>query len=175
MRQSFRKLSTEQELYTLALRALMRRAHSIHQMREYLERRAEDPGQISSVIARLREQKYLDDSRYAIDFARQHAHSRHQGRFRITRELRTRGVPDQHIEAAITAAFAETDEAGMIRVRLKRRLSNLRVPLDERKSASLYRSLLRAGFSADIVRTELRALTRDKLPDVPDQIPSEDV
>jgi len=32
--------------------------------------------------------------------------------------------------------------------------------------ASMYSSLLRAGFSADIVRRELRAATREDIPEV---------
>lgn len=151
-----RKLSTEQQLYTSALRALMRRAHSIHEMKEYLERRAENKDLIPPVIARLRELKYLDDARYSLDYARQHAQSRRQGKFRIARELRGRGVPDRHIETALGAVFAETDEAELVRARLKRRLAHVHGPLDERKRASLYRSLLTAGFSADVIRAELR-------------------
>jgi SOS response regulatory protein OraA/RecX len=34
------KLATEAELYAAALRALMRRAHSVHEMKELLARRA---------------------------------------------------------------------------------------------------------------------------------------
>jgi len=150
----------------------MRRAYSIHEMREYLERRTEDPELVSPVIARLRELKYLDDTRYALDYARLHANSRRQGRFRITRELRGRGVPDRHIEAALDAVFAETDESALIRGRLKRHLSNARGPLDQRKLASLYRSLLRAGFSSDAIRAALseakasiRVIDVDSLPD----------
>jgi regulatory protein len=146
----------------------MRRAHSIHEMREYLERRAFEKESIDGVIARLREQNYLDDARYALEFARRHANSRRQGRFRIARELRTRGVPDRHIEAALDAVFAETGEDELVRVRLKRHLSHLRGALDRRQIASLYRSLLRAGFSADIIREELRGVTRGELPELPD-------
>lgn len=167
-RSSPRKLSTEQELYTSAVRALMRRAHSIHQMREYLERRAEDKDLTSPVIAKLRERDYLDDARYALDFARLHANSRRQGRFRITRELRARGVPDRHIETALDAVFAETDEAELVRARLKRHLSHVRGALGQQKIASLYRSLLRAGFSSDVIRAELRGITHGDLPDPPD-------
>ncbi len=43
MRSSPRKFDTEEELYAAALRALMRRAHSIHEMREYLARRSNEP------------------------------------------------------------------------------------------------------------------------------------
>jgi regulatory protein len=163
-----RQLSTEQELYTAALRALMRRAHSIHEMRAYLERRSEDKDVVSQVIARLREHNYLDDARYALEFARQRANGRRQGRFRVARELRTRGVPDRHIDAALEAVFADTAETELVRARLKRRLAHLRGPLGQRQIAGIYRSLLRAGFSADTIRAELRGITRGDLPDFPD-------
>jgi regulatory protein len=159
-----RKVSTEQELYAVALRALMRRAHSISEMKKYLEARSEDADLIKPIIARLRESKYLDDARYAHDFARTHAKLRRQGRFRIMRELRTRGVPDTHIEAALESVFAETDEASLVRTRLQRRLAHSRGPLDQRKIASLYGSLLRAGFSSEIIRAEIRrAVSESKL------------
>ncbi len=157
-----RKFSTEQGLYNAALRALMRRAHSIHQMREYLELRAEEKEHATQVIARLREQNYLDDARYALEFARSHANSRRQGRFRIARELRTRGVPDRYIESALDAVFDETDEAALIRTRLQHLLSRNRKPLDRRKLASIYGSLLRSGFSGDAIRSELRHVSRDE-------------
>ena len=174
MRSSPRKFETEEELYAAALRALMRRAHSIHEMRDYLTRRADDADLVSSVVAKLRERAYLDDARYALDYARTHAQSRRQGRFRIARELRSRGVPDRYIEAAVDAVFAETDESSLIRARLKRRLAHVRGPLDQRKIASLYASLLRAGFSTDIIRTEIRAATRVSTSESAEILPPED-
>jgi regulatory protein len=163
-----RQLSTEQELYASALRALMRRAHSIHQMRDYLNARAEDKDLVSTVIARLRELNYLDDARYAAEFARQHAQFRKQGRFRISRELRTRGVPDRFIDAALESVFAEIDQAASVRARLKRKLAQTRGPLDRRKLASIYGSLLRAGFSSDVIRAELKQAAKEDLPQLPD-------
>jgi len=165
MRSSPRKFTTEPDLYAAALRALMRRAYSIHDMKGYLDKRADDKEHVSSVVARLREQNYLDDARYAAEFARQRAQSRGQGRFRIARELRARGVPDRHIEAALDAIATDTDEAGAVRKRIQRKLAHLRPPLDQRKLASLYRSLLRAGFPADLIRTELRRATQSEVPD----------
>ena len=166
-----RKLQSEEELYTSAMRALMRRAHSVHEMREYLARRCDEKDPVSAVVARLRESRYLDDSRYALEYARSHANTRRQGRFRIARELRARGVMDQHIDAALEAVFAETDEALLVRTRIRRRLSSLRGPADENKIASLYRSLMAAGFSTDTIRDEIRSATRAEaaaeLPDAP--------
>ena len=155
-----RKLASEEELYAAGLRALMRRAHSVYEMRQALERRAEEKSLARRVLERLKREGLLDDARYARQFARQHAESRRQGRFRIARDLRARGVPDRHIEAALEEIFAETDEAALVRKRIERRLRGLRGPLDAQRLASLYRSLMRAGFSSDLIRTELRAATR---------------
>ena len=183
MRSSPRKFSTEAGLYNAATRALMRRAHSVHEMKDYLKTRAEDPEHAAAVLQKLKEHNYLDDARYARDFARVHAQSRRQGKFRIARELRARGVPDRHIEAALESVFAETDEHALVRARLERKLRHLRgraaqnslsvanAPLDQKTRASLYRSLLRAGFSPDAIRSELRSVTqgfRDEFdPSVP--------
>jgi regulatory protein len=150
-----RKFSSQAQLHTAAVSALMRRAYSVHDMKEYLTRRAEDQDHVGPVLARLRELRYLDDARYALEFVRQRAQSRRQGRFRIARDLRGHGVPDQHIESALQSVFAETSESDSARTRIRRKLAHLRGPLDERKAASLYRSLLRAGFSADIIRAEV--------------------
>ena len=174
MRAQPKKVSSEDDLYAVAVRALMRRAHSIHEMKEYLGRRTSDADLVGTIIARLRQSKYLDDARYAAEFTRQHAQSRRQGRFRIARELRGRGVPDHHIEAALDSVFAETDESTLVRARLKRRLAHLRGPLDERKLASLYRSLLGAGFSTDVIRKELHGVTRGDLPDLAEASAAED-
>jgi regulatory protein len=167
------KLSTEHQLNMSAQRALMRRAHSIHEMKQYLERRAENKDLVPSVIARLRALNYLDDARYALEFARHHARWRRQGRYRIARDLRARGVPDCHIEAALDAVFAETDEASLVRARLKRKLSHLRHRVNQRKLASLYRSLLAAGFSSEVIRAELKGVTHGDMPDFPATTPED--
>ena len=163
-----RKLGTECQLNMSAQRALMRRPYSIHEMKKYLEQRTENKELIPPVIARLRELNYLNDAFYALEYARRHAQFRRQGRYRITRELRARGVPDEHIDSALAAVFADTDEATLVRARLKRRLAQFSGSLDQKKVASLYRNLLRAGFSSENIRAELRGIARDDLLEVAD-------
>jgi regulatory protein len=163
-RSSPRKVIDDSDLYAIALSALMRRAYSIHEMKEYLKRRAEDETGVAVVIARLRELNYLDDGKYARDYARLHTTSRRQGKFRIARELRGRGVPDEHIDAALESVFAETDESALARERIKRKLDSIRGrsggAIEQKKIASLYRSLLAAGFSGEIIRSEIRKATK---------------
>jgi regulatory protein len=163
-----RKIADDADLYAAALRALMRRAYSIHEMKQYLERRAEDKTGVTVVIMKLQQMNYLDDAKFARDYARLHAQSRRQGKYRITRELRARGVSDEEIDAALNSVFAETDEATLVRARVKRKTSHIRGPLDQKKMASLYRSLIAAGFSADVIRSEIRSATKidaDQLPE----------
>lgn len=168
MRKSPRKLLTETDLYTAAINGLARRAYSVHEMRAYLEQRTEDKKTVAVVMDRLKQHKYLDDARYARQFVRLRSELRKQGAFRIARDLRARGVPDRHIKAALAERSAETDESAAVRARLARRLKSLRGPLDERKKASLYRSLLRAGFSSDTIRRELRSAANIIVDDLPE-------
>ncbi len=162
-----RKLGSESELYNAALRALMRRAHSVYEMRRALERRAEDKTLVRRILDRLKEGGLLDDSRYARQFARYHAETRRQGKFRIARDLRGRGIPDRHIEAALEEVFQENDEAAMVRKRIDRKLKSFRGEIDDRRLASIYRSLLRAGFTSDVIRRELRAATKEDVAELP--------
>jgi regulatory protein len=160
-----RQLETEAELYDVAVRALMQRAHSVHEMKTKLERRSDNKLLVQLVMARLKENGMIDDARYAKQFARQRTESRKQGKFRVARDLRARGIPDRHIDSALEEVAQNTDEAAMVRQRIVRKLRSFRGELDERKMASIYRSLLRAGFSADVIRRELRPLTREDVPD----------
>ncbi len=161
-----RQLETEAELYDVALRALMRRAHSVHEMKQKLERRSNNKLLVQVVMARLKENGLVDDARYAQQFARQRTEGRKQGKFRVARDLRARGVPDRHIEAALDEAAKETDEGAMVRQRIERKLRAYRGEIDEKKMASIYGSLLRAGFSSDVVRRELKAMVKEDMPEM---------
>jgi regulatory protein len=149
-----RKLDTESELYEVALRALMRRAHSVSEMKKLLARRASSNLLAQVVMARLKETGQLDDARFARQFVRQHMEIRRQGKFRIARDLRARGVPDTHIEAALEEIADQNDECAIVRKRIVSKLKMFRGEIDDRKMASMYRSLLRAGFSSDVIRRD---------------------
>jgi len=153
-------LDSAEALHNYAVRALMRRGHSVYEMRRALERRCRDAELVGAEMDRLKQQNLLDDARYARDFARARAAGRRQGRLRIAQELRRRGVADRHIDAALDEVFAVEDEAALVRQRLERKLRTVRGPLDERRLASLYRSLLRAGFSPGQVRQAINTVAR---------------
>ena len=153
-------------MYDAAIKILMRRAHSVHEMKKALARRCEDDKIVRGVVERLKRENLLDDARYAKQFTRLHTESRKQGEFRIARDLRARGIPDRHIETAIKDAAAGSDPASIIRQRIERKLRLYRGEIDERKLASLYRSLIGAGFPSDLIRKELHRITHEEIPEV---------
>jgi regulatory protein len=167
-----RTIDSEPALYQAAVKILMRRAHSVSEMKKALIRKTANEDLIKKVIARLKQNGLIDDARYAKQFARQRTEIRHQGKYRVARELRARGVPDQHIEAAVEEAAANSDETTMVRQHIDRKLKFLRGEIDDRKIASLYRTLLRAGFSSDTIRRELKRATTEDLPEMesPDEM-----
>ena len=165
-----RKLDTEDELYDVALRALMRRAHSVHEMQKKLARRTDNQLLVRVVMARLKENGQLDDERFAQQFTRNRTQSRKQGKFRIARELRSRGVPDLNINSALEGSATKTEQVDMVRQRIERKLKSYRGEIDGKKIASIYGSLLRAGFPSDLIRTELKKISSEELPtDGPDE------
>jgi len=163
-----RKLDTEDELYDVALRALMRRAHSTHEMKQKLARRTDNELLVRVVMARLKENGQLDDERYAQQFTRNRTQSRKQGQFRIQRELRARGVADSVIKSTLDESAAQNDPVATVRQRIERKLKSYRGEIDEKKITSIYGSLLRAGFPSDMIRRELKALTSEAPPETED-------
>jgi len=161
-----RQLDSEAQLYDAAIKILVRRAHSVHEMNKALGRRCEDKQLVKSVVDRLKRENLIDDARYARQFTRFRTQTRKQGHFRIARDLRARGVPDRHIETAMKESAEESDAAALVRQRIERKLRLFRGEIDQRKLASLYRSLLAAGFPGDIVRRELHRLTHEEVPEV---------
>src|SRR6202047_4907779 len=166
-----RTIDSEPALYDAAIKILMRRAHSVSEMKKALIRRTADEDLIQKVLARLKQNGLVDDARYAKQFAQQRTEIRHQGKYCVARELRARGVPDRHIETAVAEAAANSDEAAMVRQRIDRKLRLFRGPgtnklIDDRKIASLSRTLLRAGFSSDTIRRELKRATSEDLPEI---------
>lgn len=161
-----RQIETEGELYDSAIKILMRRAHSVSEMKKALARRCDDEKLVRAVVERLKRENLLDDARYAKQFTRYRTESRKQGQYRIARELRARGVPDRHIEAAMKDAAADSDPGALIRQRIERKLRLWRGEINQKRTASLYRSLLAAGFPADLIRRELQQMTREDVPEV---------
>ncbi len=160
------KKLNEEKLYTYGLRALTRQPRSTFELKKALEKRAEEPRFVSRVIAQLKGLGYLDDRRFASEFASYRSRVKHYGKFRVTRELRAKGLADEHVEAAVAEVFGEQNEAETVRERIARKLRNVRRPYDGKTIRRLYQALLRAGYSSDIIAREVYKLSRINVEDL---------
>lgn len=138
-------------LWDYALRALGRRALTTAELRQRMREKAIDPGEVDALVARLQEYGYLDDTRFAENFASARRENQLLGQMRVLHDLRTRRVTPKLAEDAVTKVYAETDETGLVEefVARKFRGYNLIEYLAEPKHlASAYRKLRYAGFSS---------------------------
>jgi regulatory protein len=144
------KALDQQGLMTFAAKALSARALTVGELREKLKRRAAEAPDVDQVLARLKENGYLNDARFADSYASWRRDSGGFGRTRVVKDLMSRRVaPGLAIKAA-EAAFKETDEVAMIEDFLgkKYRGKDLRALLQEPKHLqSAYRKLRASGFS----------------------------
>ena len=169
------KVLPPDKLFSLALRALGGRAHSVGELRDKLRRRAERIEDVEAVLAKLKEAGYLDDRRYAEYYAAARLENEGLGKMRVLRDLRQRRVAGNLAEQVTEAAYQDTDETKLIEAFLARKYrgKQLRTFLKEEKNlASAFRRLRYAGFSAG---ASIRVLKRyAQQPDVLDALESEE-
>ena len=143
-------------LWIYALRALGGRAHSTGEMREKLGRRAEHAQDVETVLARLKESKYLDDRQFAEGYATARLSNEGFGKTRVLQDLRHRRVTPALAEKTVSAVYRHVDESALIEewIRRKYRAAPREGLFQEDKDlASAYRRLLRAGFrTGEVIR-----------------------
>jgi regulatory protein len=138
-------------LWDYAIRALSSRALSSAEVRAKMLRRADNAADIDPILERLKESKYLDDNRFAENFATARLENHGLGQQRALRDLRGRKVPSATAEKAVTEAYAESDEITLISDFLERKYRNKKlheVLAAPAGMASAYRKLRYAGFSS---------------------------
>lgn len=112
------------------------------------------------MIERLRKLDFLDDRRFAENHASFLTQHRGWGPLRIRRELKVRKVPEKWIALAVESAFQNTSERELVGKFLAKKLDGISFPLTPKKFTSLSRSLLRRGFSTDVIMDSIRSYRR---------------
>jgi regulatory protein len=137
----------------LAYRALNQRERTVAELRTVLERKRVEPDAIDAAVQELREAGLLDDGRYAERFAEDKRALEHWGSERIARDLRRRGVGDEHVEAAL-ATRGRTDELETAALLLAQRLRT--PPSDDRGRQRAWQLLVRRGYESELAYEAVR-------------------
>ena len=160
MRRPKRNLLDEHSLYDYAIGALSRRMRSVAELKRLMRNRCGDEAVIDRVVARLKDQKYLNDSNYAAAYSAFRRDNQKFGSRRVITDLKNKGVHGDVIEKAVEEAYSGVNEAELARSFLHRK--RLKKPANEKEAARIFRALLRAGFG---VGTSIQVLKAWKVED----------
>jgi regulatory protein len=97
------------QLYDRVLRLLSLRSHSRAELMRKLAAKGVEKAAAQEALATAEAQGYLDDGRFAQEFARQGRDLKGWAPVRARMELRKRGVGREEIEAALSSVYAEID------------------------------------------------------------------
>ena len=155
-----RRHYSEDELYEYAVAALARRMRTVAELKRLMRSRVEEPESeyaetlVELVIRRLKDQGYLNDSKYAAYYSSMRRDNQKFGRRRVITELKTRGVHASVIDKAVGIAYEGVSEEKQAREYLgKKRMEK---PKDQKQTARIFRQLARAGFSTKTIFTILK-------------------
>jgi regulatory protein len=143
----------EAALHEYAVKSLGRRMRSEAELRRLMQGKVErdDSGaaKIASVITRLKEYGYLDDTAFAENYTHLRQQNEKFGARRVRQELGRKGIAQQTVSQTIETKYAEVNEESLAREYLDRK--RIRKPENEKETARVMRRLVTAGFSVGAV------------------------
>lgn len=132
-----------EEAFQKALKLLSFRPRTEYEMRSRLEKYGFTTSIIEDVIKRLGEKEYIDDQKFAEEWAENRSTFRPRGRRLLERELRLKNVGDEQIQSVLDDL---PDEIELARVAAKKYGSKLKGLDEVNFKKKLYGFLTRRGF-----------------------------
>lgn len=154
-------MSANRTAYLDAVQLLARRELSELQVRQRLARKGHEAGAIDQAIARLREERALDDARVAEAIARTETSVRRRGRLRVRAQMERAGIARAVADRALDEVFGALDGEALLEASLARRLRGRETIADDREFQRLYRYLAGQGFEHDRIVKALNARRRE--------------
>jgi regulatory protein len=143
--------------YEYALSLLAARAYTVRNLRRKLAQKGFEAAESDAAIERLRGNGYLDDEKYAAEFARQRLVVGGSSVRRVEQELAKRGVGRDVAKAAAAAVVdeEEVDTAGAIERLAKKKLASMGDLDVFVKRRRVFGFLARKGYEVDEINQVL--------------------
>ena len=141
----------------LAYKAVARRDLTVAELRARLERKHVPPDAIDEAVAELEETGFLDDARYARQFAEDKRELEQWGTDRIATDLRRRGITPPLIDAAVST-YDRDSELRTALLLLKERYEH--APRDDRDRDRAWQMIVRRGYSPELAYDAIRTCER---------------
>jgi regulatory protein len=165
-----KRLLDPTELWDYALKSAGARAQSTGEMRSKLRQRAAVAEDVETTIEKLKEYGFLNDQRYAENFASARLENDGFGKQRALRDLAQRRVSSAVAQGAVEQVYTGQDETALIEAFIRRRYRNAdrdKLFQHDKDLASAFRRLRLAGFqTGNIIRVlKTFAANPEKLDD----------
>jgi regulatory protein len=141
----------------LAYKAVARRDLTVTELRARLERKQVPPEAIADAVAELEASGFLDDARYARQFAEDKRELEQWGSERIAQDLRRRGVAPALIDDAVSTQSRDSELRTALLL-LGQRYAD--PPGDDRDRDRAWQMLVRRGYTPEIAYDAIRAWER---------------
>jgi regulatory protein len=143
--------------YIDGLKMLGRRELSEQQVRQRLARKEHAQDDIDAAIARLRDERAINDARVAEAIVRTETGVRKRGKIRVRMQLERAGIAKDTARQALDGVFGAIDDEVLIEASLGKRLRGRDTIADDREFQRLFRYLIGQGFESDRVMKTLKA------------------
>lgn len=152
---------SEEALFDYAVGALARKMRTVYDLKKLMKSRAEEgvagEAAMDRIVTRLKELKYLSDTRFASDYARLRKENEKFGKRRVQQGLAQKGVQKELIASTLEKEYGDTDEVALAREYVARkRMKKPEGPDAKKQAVRVMGRLQRAGFSAAAVFKVLR-------------------
>jgi regulatory protein len=150
-----------ERVFQRAAKLLAAKQRSVEELREKLSTtRGATKALVDEAIARLREYGYLDDEKFAQNYASLRLRERPIGRRRLQRDLWLKKVDKQTVDSALDEVFESTPEQDLIDRAIAKRVRLRGRPKTREEAKKLFDHLLRQGFEFELVSEKVRALAK---------------
>ena len=142
-----------------AVRLLAAKPRSIEELRgRLMEKNWTNEEIVETVLKKLEEYKYLDDEKFADDFAASKLRQKPVGRRRLKQTLANKKLDKETIDEAIRSVYEKMPEEEILERALVKRLRIKGKPETPQDKKKFYDYLMRQGFSYDIIRKKMREI-----------------
>lgn len=145
------KEKTEQDAY-LQLAALCAQAeHCQQEMRDKLKRWGVSADAQDRIVARLVEERFIDDERYARAFVKDKIRYNKWGRRKVQQGLWQKHI-DADIQERVLDDVDDSEYLAVLRPLLKQKVKSVKASNDYERTQKLVRFALSRGFTFDLIR-----------------------
>ena len=142
-----------------AIRFLVYRDRSRNEITCYLRGKKFSTNVIEETLTFLENNKYVNDTSFAMQFGRSRIVNKKIGRLRLGRELEHKGIENKVINETLNSLYKEFDEEAIAVSCLKKKLKTFESSAGEGDRRRIANFLERKGFPSEIISQVVARLT----------------